>query len=610
MPTATTKTESTLRRKSYADYSYSQGPIKHLIDEFGSIQKAVDYNRVLRYVKNNDTDALRAAGKLKEDELYIPVRLIDQNVRREQAQYIAYFTQSRRSIVFNSVSGLGQPGMESLEIDFTNKARYIGWEIPFIRCIDGCQAHGWDAIEIVFDTSMPGQFALEHVGTANLIFNTESENLQAQEMIIRAIKVTALQLRQFVDEQAFDEQETNEFLSSATRTNSTINDSIQTIYKVFYKEDGVVWYGFYAPMAKGWLRKPVKLYLGRHDVTVSPKVIVDEQGQESKEYPIIYETDYPVYLLEYIQSEDPKITELQGRAALDEKPQEGASAIMSGMVNGVVRAANVYAAPLASPANANPMASPKQTTGVLRNGIIYDQAMQFFHTPYPEASTPTILQAVVSQNQQESSQINYTVMARKDSGKSATEVNAAQQEAQKLSTVQVTLLSIFIRSVYSRCWQIYQNRVLQDAIVTDDVVKALMGRFDAIAKTWTVAVYVVKSSGDVDVVQRAEKLQRQMNFWPVVSASPIASLFLEDTLRNAFPEDAEKYVQMLKSTEQQQKQQQTQLVAKLAALVKELAIDPATKQLRPELAGQEQQLQQLEQEVAAIAGSGQQQQQA
>lgn len=596
--------------QSYADFDYSKTAINSIIAEWEGVEKDSERARELRYLRYTKSEKLRQDGQVLADESYIPTRLIDVNIRREQPQFVAYLTQSRRSVVFNSLDGLNNPALDQLDILFTNKSRYLGWEVPFLRLIDGMQQHGWDSVEVVFDKSMPGHFAIEYVGHDNLMFPKDTEDIQRQPMIVRKITITALQLQQFVDESGFDSEQADLLLQQENKDSTAPTTKFYDIYKVMFKEQGFVWYCYYggAPTST-WLLAPQKLYLGRHDIT-KPKQIVlgddelpvnDALGQPIKDYPSLYETDYPIYLLSYVVSEDTSITECKGRAHFDEPAQEAASALLSSLVNGTHRAAGVYA----SPAQVNPSqpasGPPKLTDIVLESGRMYDAPLNFWHPAYPDTVVVTAYQTVLRANEQESSKVDYAVMNRKDSGKTATEVSAARQESQMLSSVQVTLLSIFIRSLYARCWSIFQNRVIQDKIVLSESLRKYFYQTDP-QGTIVPVNYAIKSAGDIDVVQKAEKLQRMMQFWEVVNKTGLANEFLKDVIRVAFPEDSEKYVTILDNQAAQANVQKDQLITKLSGLVKELAVDSQTGQLRPELQNMVPQLQQLAAETQQVLG--------
>src|SRR6476646_4136330 len=107
----------------YYDYQKASGVYDKLIDGSSWLNNLVERERALRYVKDADSISLRERGILKADEVYIPNRLIDQNIRAEQPSMVKYLTQSQRSIIFESPDSVPVDGKEKLENDFTIKAR-------------------------------------------------------------------------------------------------------------------------------------------------------------------------------------------------------------------------------------------------------------------------------------------------------------------------------------------------------------------------------------------------------------------------------------------------------------------------------------------------------
>jgi hypothetical protein len=611
----------------YMDFQQAKGTYQRLIDGWNEVVTNTQRNRELRYQRNVESASLRAQGILKPDELYNPVRIIDTNIRREQPQYINYLTQSRRSIIFASEMEETVDGLEKLEADFTKKARYLGWEIPFIRCIDGAQTHGWDSVELVFSEQYPGNFCFHHVGHENLIFAYDSEDINFQEIVIRREQLSSSQLESLVKTKGWKEEEVNNIINLAKKNNSNAaEDEVNCyVYKTFFKKNGVIQVTWMNPTAcNDYLVAPRPLFLGVRDTTVAP---ILEEGMSQPDYPKVFETEFPFTIYKYIESEDPMITSLKGRAAFDEAVQESVSAISSGMINGILRASNVYASPSPSNLNPNPNAAPKALDIVLKNGGLYDTALNFWHPAYPDMSVVQMMQAVVSQNQQEQNKIDYAATNRKDSGKTATEIQAVTKQSAELSSVQIILISIFIRQAYAKAWRIYQSRVLQTKIDVSEILLPLFGDFQrelaesvmptesfvgggAIPIVQPPAIpvilampkrYIIKSSGDVDVVQRAENLQRKMQAWPVIMNTPIAMEFLKDILRSAFPEDAERYIKALVEAQMQAEAQAKAMLAQVSNVLKATVTGPDGN-IKPEYAEQAQQFEQLAANVQSVLG--------
>jgi hypothetical protein len=599
--------------KTYYDYNYAKGVYDKLIGGWSQIVAETERQRDLRYVKDADSDSLRKSGLIAPDALYTPARLIDTNIRTEQPSYIRYITQSRRSIIFASEDGQTVDGLEKLEDDFTKRARYDKWEVPFIRMVDGGQAHGWDGLEILFDENKPGNFCFEHIGHDRLIFSVDCEDVEAQEVIAIKKMLTAKQLRTMVAD-GFNQAQVDKLVSTNQKDLGN-SDCINEVYEVFFKLDGVVHVAWYARPCDGYLKEPTKLFMGRRDFTAAPLMPeVDPLTQQAPpaDYPPIFETEYPVVVYKYIESNDPRIVEICGRVKLDEAAQEGASALQSSFVNKALRSSKVYGSPANSNINSDPNALPILTDVVLAGDRLISQPINWWSLPSPDESTLKGMQMLVLQNKQEQSRPDFAATNRKDSGKTATEMNLVAEQKNELSSVQVILLSITIREAYAKGWKIFQNRVLQGKIIIKDpVLLNLFGEgIEVDQATMRVAscqkakYYLVKSSGDVDVVQRDQKLQRLMQGWEVFGKTPLAMEYLKDIIRYAFPEDAARYISVLEQAQMNEVAQLKGLLQQTSAVLQAAVTDPATGDIKPEAKPHQDKLIMLAQQVQAALSSG------
>ena len=130
--------------------------IKSNTEELQILQRAA---RKLRYAEV-DVEAERDAGVLQPDEVWIPQHIIDTNIRREQAPYVQYLTQSPRAVILED-SLDPSVDMSLLERDATKKIRFDGWQIPMFSNIDCFQANGYSWVEAVQDPTAPGELIYE-----------------------------------------------------------------------------------------------------------------------------------------------------------------------------------------------------------------------------------------------------------------------------------------------------------------------------------------------------------------------------------------------------------------------------------------------------------------
>lgn len=525
----------------YLDHKEALPVLKQLISDWEQEIRETESRRDQRYL-DLDVEAMRKSDELKADETFIPVRVIDTNIVREHPAYSAFLTQSRRLVTLICQDQTNVDASR-LELEVTRGFRYPGWFLQFYRTVDGALTHGWDSIEVVFDPTKPLHVAFEHIGHDNLYFNKKVRNIQESERVIRRYPVTSTKLKSFVTSFGFSQEQVDLICKKDETSKRT--DKIFYIYKQFFKFEGVVYVSWFSSTdTNDWLKMPEPLRLGIAKQTAgSPMLPGYAPILEWQDAPIDM---YPIHILLYKETEEDCITDKVGRAFLDGDWQEAQSAVVSGYVNGMLRASNVYAAPETGDVEG---ATVKQTDTELVNGAIYDKPLKFFHTDYPEATVLMALNYFNSAQAQQAGQVDYATMARKDSKKTATELNAAQSEADLLRGTPITLYSEWLRDVFDLSWRIVQSQALQDKIsllrkpVADPMNPALV--VFANDKETIGKQFLVLPAGDSDVVARKEKLMQMMQDWPVVSTTPLASRFLADLIRLKYPDVGEEYAQIL-----------------------------------------------------------------
>ena len=549
------------------NYEDATVKIRELLNVVSDLETVADENRNSRKLDVN-IEAERADGYLDEDEFLVPAHIIDTNIRREQSKYVAYVTGSRRSAIFTSIT---EPtaATGALERDFTDKSRYPGWQVPLFKVIDGMQLHGYSVAEVLFDTEKPGHFAVEAVNYEDFGFPADTRDIQACEMLVHRHYFTALQLRETED---FNEDVVEMLLDDNPDGDSGTflhDESLYRIEKVMFKQDGKVFVGWSCcDKCDDWLREPRPLYLGRR----LGDTFIDE-------------TEYPYVIFPYNIHEDSAIQNASGRAFLDRTAQETITSLMSSFVTAHRRASNFYFAK----DNEDPNNTNVQTGVKFQPGALIDSNIKQFQLSPPDSSMLGAIQSLISQNAQEQSQINYAAMNRRDSRKTATEIQAASSEAQMLSSTQVSLFSIALKDVYEICFRIYQARVIAGVL-----------RPTASLDLYLNHTFSIKPAGDVDVIERAEKSQKMMQAWPVVSQTGLAPKFLQNMMRLMFPDEGEEYAEMLQTDDRK-----NALLQQLLQVVNSLVVDQQTGQLSEEAQPFAQQLQLLQSQVQDVLGNDQ-----
>jgi hypothetical protein len=577
-----------------------------LVNEWNAEKLATERRRKIRKIEV-DMETLRANGRLKPDEVLIGVRVIDENIKKEQPNFINYLTQSRRLAVFDCRSNPLISGIEILEQEFTKGMSYDGMMRNLFKTVDGAQTHGWDSVEITYDESKPLKCGIEHVGHENLLFPIDAKDLQACEFVMRRFKLSVQQLQRFVKKHGFKESAVNVAIEAESRANATIPKNLD-VYKIFIKVDDIV-YVAWAILDKNvseWIKDPSPLSLGRIEekqqtvivskpiqgtdpVTGVPTIINAQVPEVQTVQEPAVESSYPLKIYLYSESEEQSITEQKGRVFYDLPWQEAQIALRSLFINGSMRASNTYA----SPANRSDTGgAPRKMDLTLEPGCFYSEPMSFWAPNYPD---PTMLRAADSldvRKAAEMGQMASAVINRDDSRKTATELNKAESEQGKLNSVSILLFSGFMRGVLGVAWYIVQNQAQYNKVLIAPFEIAGPQGSQVVNNPMLInQVYDIKPAGDIDVVKRAERLEKRFQLFPIIQGfgGELFFEFTRDLIREMLPQDAEKYINLMG-----QDQQMKQALMATAGMLKE-AVTDENGQLKPEFKEFAPQLQQLAQ---------------
>jgi hypothetical protein len=325
-----------------------------------------------------------------------------------------------------------------------------------------------------------------------------------------------------------------------------------------------------------FLRKPKPLHMGRW------KIVKDKMtGMEINRTPMMEEF-YPIVAFPYTITENKQLVETLGRAALDENTQEAVSSLVSHIINAYHRASQTFWSPK-NPTTSNEI---EQLDLVLENGRGLNQPIDFFSHPYPDASGMLLVNALLTQNKSETSQMNFAVGNREDyaSRKTAREISVADKKEQELSTTQVVLFSAAWTEVLNMCYLVFKGQVQIGTIVLENFDAAILDKD-----------LILTSAGTTEVMQRQETLQNLQNLWPIVQNSPAGQVVLLEIIRLMIPTLADKVILALSQAPDKQ------LIASLVQVIQGIA------QAHPEIIPQESipQLQQLMQQAQASLTQGQ-----
>lgn len=544
------------------DYKTLEHRLKELKEVIDDLSVKVADARDLRY-EDIDIEGERAAGRLLPDELYVPLHISDTNIRREQPGYVQYVVQSPRAVILTDNDD-DTVNLSILEKDLTKKLRFDGWQLSMFANIDGFQANGYSIMEVVHDLDNPGHVGHEAVQYGDFAFATDTRDIQSVEMTSRAYYFSKTKLIALCGdgtdlENDWNRTQVDKVIAKDPDTGpkdaaySSKEKSLYKVYKNMFKVGGVVQVAWScSDTCDDWLRKPRPLFIGRKVLQQAQQPnMLQRMGQFAGLVPPTppqwvdaYETNYPYILYPYLISENDTICQLKGRIFLDQDLQEAVSSLLSSTVTKARRSAGMYFSKDVSDPNDDILL---QKNIFVRSGCLINSKVQAFTLDGPDPSLFNSIQMLMTANQNETSQVNFAVNNRKDSRKTAKEVDTAEKEQQRLSTVQVVLFAIALTQQYRLMVDVIRSRVLAGLIKVPQAVAPLYQR------NWQ-----VKPSGDVDVIEKQETIQKMMNSWSVVQNTPAAQIFLMDLFDLMFPDRASKYNNAIMQAMQQQQSAQAQ----------------------------------------------------
>jgi hypothetical protein len=530
-------------QKNLLDLNTANGLFSQYISSHGAVEATIVTNRRLRSNKA-DVEQMRSAGLLQENQTFIGVRLIHQNINQALPPLLSYLKQSPRMATF-------VPGDNAyLDQEFTRVLQYPGWEVPYIELLDGAELNGLGYMRIKHDATKLGAVAMDTVPMNEIIYDRRLKSLQDSPAVLIKHVITSVTFYHWDSFENFDKESdgykaiANKLLSN--EVNSVGDDLV--IYETFVKVNGFVYRGWYYKDSKQWLKQPLPFSNGIEEtvpeINIDPMAMTSEPTYVSKPVHLTY---YPIAVKRIAIIENRKHDEVEGRAVDDYHKQEAATTLMTAAVNGSTQAANTMWAP--DGANLDGVA-PAQLQFKIKNNAIWKTPMRAFTSPWPDPMIFKGIESVIQQNAMETNQVAWAVNNRKDSRKTATEIEAAQQQQGMLTGTSALVFSIFLRDVLTMTWPIVQSAAKKGTI------KFLIEVSDPVEKEAILSKqYEVKPAGDIDFVEKQQRIANIQQDLPLFQGQPIgqqATVTDEATgqLKPEFQPEAQSLQQLQQAVEQ------------------------------------------------------------
>jgi len=566
-------------QKNLLDLNTANGLISQYISSHGAVEATTVTNRRLRSNKA-DVEQMRSAGLLQENQTFIGVRLINQNINQALPPLLSYLKQSPRMATF-------VPGDNSyLDQEFTRVLQYPGWEIPYIEVLDGAELNGIGYMMVKADNTKLGGVSMETIPFNEIVYDRRLKSLQDSPAVLIKHVITAVSFYHWDSFENFDKNSdaynaiTKRLLSEEV---NVIGDDL-VIYETFVKVNGFVYRGWYYKDSKQWLKQPLPFSNGIEEsvpeVNIDPMAMTTEPTYVNKPVHLTY---YPIAVKRAEIKENRKHDEAEGRAVEDYHKQEAATTLMTAAVNGCTQAANTMWSP--DGANLDGMA-PAQLQYKIKNNAIWKTPMRAFTAPWPDPMIFKGIEAITQQNAMENNQVAWAVNNRKDSRKTATEIEAAQQQQGMLTGTSALVFSIFLRDVLTMTWPIVQSEAKKGSI------KFLIEVSDPAEKEVILSKqYEVKPAGDIDFVEKQQRITNIQQDMPMFQGTPIGQEMMKEYVRLRYPEKYDQWSKILSQGND------TQLIQGLGQALQAVVTDETTGQLKPEFAAEAQSFQQLQQAV-------------
>lgn len=531
-----------------------------LIAQWKDEKEKVTTRRQVRENKRNVQDERRRETIL-EDETIIPDRTINTNIKRGRVPYLNYITQSKRLLILQDVD---DPSIstETIELWFTRGMRYPRWKYPWFRGIDCILTHGGCAMEVMYDPSKPLCATVEYIPRAALIFHKESKtDLQSSPRLLRVYELTTLQLEEFTEKYQFDKAVSDKILERYKA-----NDKFITVYRALFKKGGIVYNAWYSQDQNDkWLRAPMPHNIGLFEF--DRRQIKQIYGtpeweamrlQMSAPAPI---SQYPITWFPFDVTEDEVLLAQQGRVALDIHVQEALTQLLTNVVNSTTRASRFYPTAEGEPGNDAKL----KELGPLKPGIVMTGKITTFQPQWPNNIILAVTQVLDQRKAQETGNVDFAALARKDANKTATEMNLATQQSSQLNVTDLDVFSSPFLDVYGLCFEIARQQAIFGLCKPPPNPELLF------------LDYNVSPAGDIEVTKRQEDQQNATKFFELVRGTPLAEKVFAMMLEHFFPDQAAEWLGVLNSPDKDA------IIQQLVSILQQIPVDELTPEQRTSL---------------------------
>jgi hypothetical protein len=563
---------------SMLEYSQAVPVLQQLLSANGPTEITEEVSRRARQ-NLVDIPALKATGDLQPGQTYIGVRLIAQNIATALPPLLSYIKNSPRMATFS-------PGDNSyLDQEFTRVLQYPMWEVPYIQVLDSAEQNGMGFMLVRNDESKVGNVAFEYANYSDVVYDRRVEDLQDSPAILIRHRITRVAFFDWDAKEGFNKESQAYQAVVKMLFDPTLGQNDVAIYEMYTKVKGFVYRGWYYNTGGDWLLTPSEFSNGV--MVETPQLDIDPanpaiMGAVPTVPKPATRVDYPVVPKYYEITSNMRNEWLKGRGELDYAKQEAASQMFTSTINGSLAASNTMWAPDGNNIDGG---APAQLELKIKNNAIWKTPMKAFNAPYPDPMLLRTVETIVAQNAQENNQVAWAVNNRKDTRKTAAEIEAAEAQQQQLTGTAALVFSIFLRQLFTQAWPIVKSAALFGKI-------QFLPEMDPETRKITLEKqYEIKPAGDVDFIEKQQRLNNIQQDIPLFAGTPLESALRSEYIRLRYPEKFNLWGAMIAQNDVGK-----QLVEALSGALQEAVTTP-DGQLKPEFQPEAQNLEMLKQNV-------------
>jgi len=491
----------------------------------------------------------RARNIVAGNETYIGRRVISGNIQRELPTFIQYLSGSYRHVVAKSLGPVIPANVLSdIEVAFTSAFRVGNWLEPHIQVANSDMLHGRGVFMVIPAPDTQLGTAPVYVPPEDFIFPTETREMQNAPMGAVRYVITQTQFKDWAQRYGWDKTAADAILQSLASPEQM--NVVVPVFLVLHK----VRVPSPAPGAPPTKRVESFWFYNQTQAPLTASAPLDcgYRGPDGKAVPC---ADYPIFPVYYNITENPRLIERKGRAHFDMHDQEALTMMWTGFVNGMMRASEVYIALKESGMTENP--EIVQTEFIMDPGRILKKPVEFYSPPWPDTVMLQACQALSTENANSAGQVDFAAQARKDSRKTAKELSLAAEQADKASTVPLTMFAIGYATMLEFMWAVVTYNINsgfnKQFLADKPEVRALIAQ----------GAIVIRPAGDIDYVERQDKLKLYTNYYQLFAGTAVGNFFLKKILELAFPDEYQQMAPMLEDNSRQMGAALLQIITKL-----------------------------------------------